>query len=82
MGKIDLFKVIAKAIRPASQEKQIFDWLNNGFTLTSLQALSLFGCLRLSGRIFDLREKGHDIKATLIKTKTGKWVAEYTLKNK
>jgi len=76
---MDLFKTIAKAIKPASQEQQILSWLESGFTLTSLQALTLFNCMRLSGRIYNLRKK-HNIEKEMIKTKTGKWVAEYTLK--
>ena len=37
------------------QEVAIFNWLQQGRTLTALQALQRFGCLRLAARIYDLR---------------------------
>ena len=47
---------------PNSQNSQILAWLRKGRTLTPRQALDLFDCLRLSGRIFNLREAGWNIK--------------------
>lgn len=44
-----------------AQEKNILEWLQLGHTLTPLEALQKFGCLRLSARIYDLRDKGHDV---------------------
>ena len=41
--------------------QNILEWLTNGHTLTPLEALKRFGCLRLSARIHDLRAAGHDI---------------------
>lgn len=49
-----------------SQNLQIEQWLKSGRTLTALDALYNFGCLRLSGRIYDLRHKGMKIKSELI----------------
>ena len=63
----------------ASQCAQIKDWLESGNKLTSLEALSLFGCMRLASRIHDLRERGMDIKMEHIITATGKRVAQYSL---
>ena len=63
----------------ASQCEQIKDWLESGNRLTSLEALSLFGCMRLASRIHDLRERGMDIKMENIITATGKRVAQYSL---
>ena len=37
--------------------------------ITPQQAYEKFGCLRLSARIHDLREKGYDISSTLIEVK-------------
>ena len=37
--------------------------------ITPQIAYEKFGCLRLSGRIWDLRNMGHDISSTLIEVK-------------
>lgn len=47
--------------------------------LTPLDMLRRFGCLRASGRIFDLRQSGHAIKTAMIKTTDGKRVAQYSI---
>jgi len=64
-----------------SQRKQILKYLQKpGNTLTSLQALHLFGCARLSGRIHELRhDYGYPIASRMITTLSGKRVAEYKL---
>lgn len=64
-----------------AQNAKILRYLQEGNTLTSIQALELFGCLRLSGRIYDLaRVRGYSIISRRIKTPSGKWVAEYSMK--
>lgn len=63
-----------------TQNKMIAEWLKKGYSLTSLDALRMFGCMRLASRICDLRERGLEINTCKIKTETGKWVTEYTLK--
>lgn len=63
----------------ASQCGQIAGWLKDGHTLTSLQALQMFGCLRLASRIHDLRDKGMPIIVERVKTQSGKWVAQYRM---
>lgn len=55
-----------------SQCKMILAHLLAGHTLTPLEALRLFGCLRLGGRIFDLREQGYAIDMTLERAPDGK----------
>ena len=62
-----------------SQNKRIAEWLTSGHTLTSLEALPRFGCMRLASRICDLRERGLDIKTEKIRTESGKWVAQYSI---
>lgn len=62
-----------------TQKNKILKWLLRGRKLTPLAALEKFQCLCLSSRIRDLRKEGHDIKTRMIKTATGKWVAEYSL---
>lgn len=61
------------------QAEKILRWLQSGRSLTPIEALDRFGCLRLGGRIYDLRKQGHDIKAEDFKTPSGKHVARYRL---
>ena len=63
-----------------TQCNMIADWLERGYSITSLEALQRFGCMRLASRICDLRDRGMQINTCKIKTHTGKWVTEYTLK--
>ena len=63
-----------------SQNAKILNWLEKGNKITQLDALKLFGCFRLSSRIFDLRERGFEIDTKRVKTNTGKWICEYSLK--
>jgi hypothetical protein len=60
-----------------SQNKQILRHLQSGKTITALDALRLYGCLRLSGRIYDLRRSGQPIQERTITTLTGKHISEY-----
>ena len=49
-----------------SQCKQIAAWLNSGRTLTQLEALDKFQCMRLASRIGQLRDRGLNIKTEKI----------------
>lgn len=62
-----------------SQLNRIESHLKKGKTLTSLQALQKFGCLRLAARIYDLRLKGLRIEETKIKVAPSKHVARYRM---
>ena len=64
----------------ASQCAQIKAWLQSGKTLTSLEALKHFGCMRLASRIHDLRERGLDIHKERIQVASGKYVTRYSIK--
>jgi len=64
-----------------SQNRKILKYLQEGNELTSLQALNLFGTLRLASRIFELRED-HEILDETIMTDTGKKVKKYYMKVK
>lgn len=67
-----------------SQNKLILEYLMEGHTITPLVALRLFGCLRLSARIYELRKRGIDIRAmtTKIYSSNGpKIVTEYWMAN-
>ena len=63
----------------ASQCKQIEAWLNSGRTLTQLEALDKFQCMRLASRIGQLRDRGMNIKTDKITLLNGKKVARYSL---
>ncbi len=65
-----------------SQNKQILSALENGQRLTAIDILYQFQSLRASGRIFDLRQQGHDIKTQMISLGNGKRVAQYSMKPK
>ena len=60
-----------------AQNELIKKHLVDGNSITSLEALKLFGCLRLSGRIYDLKKEGLPITAKTKTTDSGKRVAEY-----
>ena len=64
-----------------SQNRKILKYLQEGNELTSLQALNLFGTLRLASRIFELR-KDNKILDEMIRTDTGKKVKKYYMKVK
>jgi len=66
----------------ASQNARIIAYLETGGSLTTLDALKLFGCMRLASRIHDLRERGYEIEVSKVTTNTGKIVASYRLPNK
>lgn len=61
-----------------SQCKQILSHLQAGNTISPIGALERFGCFRLSARIYDLREQGHDISMEVV-PKNGKRFARYKL---
>ena len=63
----------------ASQNDKIRAWLLDGRSITSWQAIMMFGCTRLSARIHNLREQGLDVKARRKITPNGVSVAEYYL---
>lgn len=68
-----------KRRRPMSQSQQILQMLENGRTVTALDALNETKCMRLAARIHDLRLLGHNIKTKNIETASGKHVAGYYL---
>lgn len=61
-----------------TQTDQIRAHLEQGHSLTSLQALQQFGCMRLAARVGELRDAGMQIDCEMVKTGTGKKVARYT----
>jgi len=62
-----------------NQNKLIIEYLQTGESLTTLEALEMFGCFRLSGRIFDIKKGGYNIRTKIIRTSSGKHIASYSL---
>jgi hypothetical protein len=65
-------------MRIDTQNTKILNYLKSGNTITSLEALNLFGCFRLASRISDLRKMGHAIKRQMV-MRNGKRVALYSI---
>ena len=59
-----------------TQEALILKRLQKGKGIKQLQALIKFNCLRLSGRIHDLRRRGYNIETKMVE-KNGKRYGEY-----
>lgn len=62
-----------------SQTEMILSALKKGDSLTHLDALNLFGCLRLAARVSDLRNAGHVIDTETVKV-NGKAFALYRMR--
>ena len=61
-----------------TQNEEILAHLLCGKPITPLEALERFGCFRLGGRIYELKQQGHNIVTNMV-TKNGKRYAEYRL---
>jgi len=62
-----------------SQCDMIAAWLSEGYSITSLEALNRFGCMRLASRICDLKERGMNIGKKIVTLPNKKRVCEYFL---
>jgi hypothetical protein len=65
-------------MKPDSQNALIKGWLLNGHSITTLDALNMFGCFRLSARIANLKDQGLPIVTDMV-TINDKRVASYRL---
>ncbi len=65
-----------------SQEQMILNHLEKGLSITSLEALKMFGCLRLSSRIHELKLRGYDIFPTIIRQGKKKFASYKLVKDK
>ena len=61
-----------------SQSQRILAYLQQGNSITPIDALELFGCFRLSARIADLRHLGYSIVTDKV-SRNGKNFASYKL---
>lgn len=63
-----------------SQRAKILAHLQKGYSVTPISALEKFNCFRLGARIWDLKDKGHQIETDMVDDKkTGKRYASYRL---
>jgi hypothetical protein len=62
-----------------NQKQQILNHLRNGKSITPLEALNEYGCLRLGARIHDLKRAGHNIASESVELSNGKRVASYRM---
>ena len=58
------------------QTDEILKYLQQGYSLTPLEALQKFGCMRLGARVWDLHKQGHEIWKEIVKDR-GKHYARY-----
>jgi len=64
----------------ASQNDKIQAWLEEGNSITSWDAIMMWGVTRLASRIHDLRERGLDIEVHRKIVPSGASVAVYSLR--
>lgn len=64
----------------SSQKDMILEHLMSGRPLTPLEALNLYGSLRLGARIADIRKEGYIVYREMVTdSKTGKRYAQYSM---
>lgn len=59
-----------------NQTNEILEHLKRGLSITPLEALQKYGCMRLGARIWDLHKEGYDIRCELVND-NGKRYARY-----
>lgn len=62
--------------KPNEQTKLIENHLKNGKSITTIEALNLFGCFRLAARIADLRKSGMNIVTSYTERDGKRWLKE------
>ncbi len=64
-----------------TQTDRILTWLRMGHSLTPLEALDRFQCMRLAAVVFSLKKLGWQIRTIMINNDaTGKRYARYTMR--
>jgi hypothetical protein len=69
---------MSEALIKSAQADEILACLATGKTLTAQDAIRKFRCYRLAARIYDLRERGHDIATVWERAGDKRW-ARYVL---
>jgi hypothetical protein len=67
-------------MNPSSQNFWLLEQLKKKRRITSLDALQEAQCMRLSARVFNLREKGYNIHTENVHLDNGKVIGRYFLK--
>ena len=62
-----------------TQFRMILNALKRGEKITPLDALKRFGCLQLPARIFEMKRAGYKIITRMVKTRSGKHIAQYEM---
>jgi len=62
-----------------SQNQIILNHLKGRGSITAFEAILQYRILRLSGRILELREAGHDIRTTMVKSTTPGSAGDYAI---
>lgn len=63
-----------------SQNNSILEYLKQGNSITALEALKSFQCMRLASRVNDIKNMGYEVISSMIEIPSGKKVASYRLK--
>ncbi len=64
-----------------SQVEAILRYLEQGNEITPIEALSKFGCFRLGARIWDLKDRGIDIKSRVVLRNNKRFSSYYLAEN-
>lgn len=62
-----------------TQNQQVLSYLKTGKVITPLEALDMFGCFRLSARIYELKDMGWPIHCERRQLESGKVVGHYSM---
>jgi hypothetical protein len=64
-----------------NQTKMIKAHLDQGNSITALEALDMFSCFRLASRMHELKESGYPFMKEMVKLDSGRSIACYTKVN-
>ena len=71
------------ASNSASQTKRILEYMSAGNKLTGLDALRMFGTMRLPARVADIEELGHRVSRRRVQVRNAEgkevYVVEYSM---
>ena len=71
-------RAVKGTLEPLGQIDHILGHLLTGGAITPLEALKMYGCMRLGARIWDLKKMGYKIKTKMVKDGDKRY-AEYSL---
>lgn len=64
-----------------NQTKMIKAHLDQGNSITAIEALDMFRCFRLASRMHELKESGYPFMKEMVKLDNGRAIAQYTKVN-